>query len=407
MPVSKQVLITALGQLNRKYRGKGGVLDVTVQMMSGSPAFIMHGASPKPPDGLPGRMTVPDEQGRAIALPVLWNQRKDVPLAVPALRPVAPDAEGASLPMSPDRPVTAKPHSDDIDVDLSMWRGFTPIDRRDVVTEYKPGSETIATQMKIPGAVVEELRVSVDTTGTWGWWTKSFDVQGCLCCTFYSTPVAVLSFTEQQDWQLTIDGWSFFVYGNFFVGDTFNVRFVRDGDTILEYDEVIVDPTNPDPAKRCLFSGSTDQPMHNYLLIDRNQTLVVYVTVKGLFPFGKGPLDPFCGTICCLLHGHRTALLDNRDGAPRPKDVGALRDNISCTGLLEQVTEGDVHQLLNWMDKATADAAKPDAPIRDIDPSAPVEVSVTDTGKTAGDRIIEGSVAAAILVAASLSGDLK
>jgi hypothetical protein len=407
MPVNKNVLIAALGQLSQKYRGKGGVINVTVQMISGSPAFIMHGAAPKPPDGLPGRMTVPDDTGRPVAVPVLWNQRKDVPLIVPSVRAVAP-AAGNSLPMSPDRPVTAKPHSNDEDVDRSMWRGFTPIDRRDVIREYQPGSETIATQMAIPEAITEELRVSVDITGTWGWWTKAFDVQGCLCCTYYATPVAVLSYTEQQDWQLTIDGWSFFVYGNFFVGDTFNVRFVRDGETILEYDEIIVDPTNADPAKRCLFSGSTDQPMNSYLRIDRNQTLVVYITVKGLAPFAKGPLDPFCGTICCLLHGHRTALLDNRDGAPRPKDVGALRDNIDCTGLIEQVTPGDLAQLMHWLDNATADAAPPNLPIRDIDPSttaAVIPVTAKDPGK--GNAIIGGVVTAAMLAAATLGEDLK
>jgi len=144
------------------------------------------------------------------------------------------------------------------------------------------------------------------------------------------------------------------------------------------------------------------------LRIDRNQTLVVYVTAKGLAPFAKGPLDPFCGTICCLLHGHRTALLDNRDGGPRPKDVGSLQDNLDCAGLISQVTEEDVRQLLHWLNRATADAAPPNTPARDVDPSTTATPVIPVTTKNTKDSdLLVGAIAAAVIAAASLGEDLK
>jgi hypothetical protein len=90
--------------------------------------------------------------------------------------------------------------------------------------------------------------------------------------------------------------------------------------------------------------------------IDRNQTLTVTITPKGLFPFINDPLDPFCGTIAILLHGHSTALLDNRDGSPRPKDVGGMRDDLvgdATNEALNTITAEDVSSLTSMMDAAT------------------------------------------------------
>jgi hypothetical protein len=410
MGVSRDILLAGLRQLTAKYKGKGADA-ITVQMVSGVPAYIMHGKTPKPPDGLPGSITVPDSFGHPVAVSVLWSMAQvGIPLVKPSVNPVPPD-RGQGLPGSPDRPVTRHPKPDEKDLDAFMWGGASKIDRRDVAVVYKPSmGDPVITQQEIPTAEVTEIQISVDTTGTWGWWTKPFDVQGCLCCTFYGTPVQVVQYTVPQDYMLTLDGWSFFVYGNYFIGETFNVRFSRDGDTLLEYDEVIVDPANPDAAKKCLFSGSVKQVMNEYLRIDRNQVLTITITPKGLFPFNKGPLDPFCGTICCLLHGHMTALLDNRDGAPRPKDVGRLRDDVTGLQCLDEVTEADVHQMLDWLDGATADASEPVAKSADVEHALPTPSSTADVGETVqkptktGNAILTGSVLAAIVAASTLSG---
>jgi hypothetical protein len=416
MPVSRDVLLAGLKQLTAKYK-HGEVKAITVQMMNGNPAYVMQGASTNPPQGLPGSMTLPDVSNRPVVVPVLWRfSQASIPLVKPGTTPVLTDQSPGWL-NTPDKPVRSQPKADEVDLDRSMWAGASAIDRRDVVVEYQPGSEHVITEGKIPEAEGRDLRISVDTTGTWGWWSKPFDLQGCLCCTFYQSPVMVLKYTVPEDYTLTIDGWACMVYGNFFVGETFNVRFVRDGDTLLDYDEVIVDPANPDPAKKCLFSGCSEQVMDEYLRIDRNQTLTIFITPKGLFPFNKGPADPFCGTICILLHGHLTALLDNRDGAPRPKDVGRLRDDTTGLQCLEEVTEDDVNQLLDWIEGASANASMPaqedqsvENPRAIAEGSTPIDAggpaaAVSKPDVSTGNAVVGGAALAAILTAASLSGD--
>lgn len=391
MGVSRAVLLAGMQQLSQKYRGKG-IDRITVQVVAGKPLYVMQGATVYPPPDLPGRITVPDTSGKPALVPIMWSHTAAV---------LRGEQLGADWMYAQDKPVTPLPKSDEVDVDRSMWRGFTPIERRDVVVEYQPGREEVITAGEIPKADVTELQVSVDTTGEWGWWTKPFDVYGCLCCTFYQTPTTVFRYVVPPDYALYVDAWAFFVNGVLPVGETFNVRFLRDGETLLEYDEVIVDPGNPDPARRCLFSGSIEQIQHSWLRIDRNQTLSVVLTPKGLAPFLKGPLDTFCATICVLLHGHLEALLDNRDGAPRPKDVGRLRDDLWGTATLDEVSQADVDQLLTWIDGASANAAPTnEAAGGDIAPGldkAPGGDIGPGTAVVGGGAILTALVATALL----------
>ena len=345
MALDKKLLLAGLMQLNRKYVGKT-VERVVVQMVNGRPVYIMQGATQSPPAGLPGQIQL----GPGIMMPIIWAYNRGIPLPQPNTQ----------------------------HVNSSMWYGFVNIDRRDAATVYQPGSDTVITQKDIPPTEAIDLQVAVDTTGPLGWWDISMELEGCLCCAFYNRPITLLNYVVPQDKVLYIDGWSFFVYMPALpIGWTFNVRFLRDGETLLEYDEVVVDPANVDPAKRCLFSGSVEQVMNSYLRIDRGQTLSVVITPKGLYPYVNDPLQSVCGNICVLLHGHSTALLDNRDGAPRPKDVGAMRDDINGTGLLDQVTQADVDQLMMWLNGATTEAV--------ASPSA--------VGKTAGSSSMASIIA--------------
>ena len=332
MAIDKRVLLAGLQQLNRKYVGKN-VDRVTLQMVNGKPAYIMQGRTQDPPPGLPGTFQL----GPSLILPIIWAYRAQ-PLNG---TPLAPPVER--------------------DLDREMWAGVPPaIKRRDTVTVFTPGSAPIIpTAVAIPEASVTPLRLVVDATGPLGWWDLPLDIEGCLCCSYYQRPVTVLTYKVPEDRVLYIDGWAFFSYVNVPTGWAFNVRFMRDGDTLLSYDEIVVDPANPDPARRCLFSGSIEQVMQSYLRIDRNQTFSVVLTPKGLFPFVNNPLQALCGNICCLIHSHATALLDNRDGGSRPKDVGAMRDDLSGTGMLAAVTAEDVAQLQAWLDGASANAASP------------------------------------------------
>lgn len=342
MGVKQQVFAAGMQQLSQKYKGNG-VTHILMQVVNGQPMYVMQGPSVSPPAGLPGRLTVPDAQGRAVAIPIMWVSTQNKQTSA------LPEGSGATV-----RP---KPHADERDLDDFMWAGGNPIERRDVATQYFPNmsvKEILAGP--IPTPVVDPLRLAIDVTGEWGWWTKPFDAHGCLCCTYYATASNVFTYVVPPDYALYIDAWSFDVSQALPIGWQFNVRFLRDGETLLEYNEVVADPLNQDPAHRCVFSSSSMQVQQSYLRIDRNQTFSVVVTPLGLAPFVLGPLDPFCDTLCPLLHGHLEALLDNRDGAPRPKDVGRLRDDLWGTGTLHEVTAEDVIQLTTWLNGVSADA---------------------------------------------------
>lgn len=339
MAITKQILQAGLRQLNTKYKG----VRTTLQMLNGHPAYLMQGDSLNPPQGLPGKIQVPDQYGKVATLPIIWAGQPP-PRKLPTLN--------------------------ERDLDLNLWAGASPLPRRDTMTVYTPGpNEQNPMALAIPTGDTKDMSVAVDVSTAYdhGWWDINFDILSDLCCTYYSQGSILLTYRVPEDRVLWVDFWGFLFYTTALTGWTFNVRFARDGETLLSYDEVIVDPTNPDPGRRCLFSGAPEQVMYAPMRFDRNQVLTVTVTPKGLLPFLNAPLDPFCGDIAILLHGHSTALLDNRDGAPRPKDVGDMRDDLVGDGALDAVTAEDVSSLLYVMNNATNDVAT--QPVDDTPPA--------------------------------------
>jgi hypothetical protein len=390
MAITKKTLLAGLGQLNTKYQKRG--VKVTLQTINGHPAYIMHGDSPTPPPGLPGQMQLPDQSGKDATLPIIWDgmwyggtaQKNLLRSPRPAPNPDSADLATSmwyggtkSRNLTPSvrpvqtAPVTQMPELNERDLDREIWGGGQPMDRRsgadlsrrDVAVEYTPGDpDRTPLAGPIPTTDITELQLSVDvaTYADHGFWDINFDVEADLCCTYYDRPNVLLKFVVPEDRMLFIDGWGFYVIGTYPVGWVFNVRFLRDGETLLSYDEVVTDPTNPDPGKRCLLSGTSDLNMDTVLRLDRNQTFQVIITLKGLYPYISDPLAPMCGIIGVLMHGHQTALLDNRDGTPRPKDVGLMRDDLNGDGCLDDVTAEDVQDLMRYMEGATANAVVPD-----------------------------------------------
>lgn len=339
MALSKQALIEALSKLNMKYRGKNGVTNVTFQVLGDKPSFAMQGPTKTPPPGLPGGIKVTDPVGTIVVVPVIWIQN--------AVRPMASQKDGKPTmwdgpPASPDQ---RKVEDNNKDLLQRPVEEFFPAETPRIVTAGDvPKTDTI------------NIQVHIDVTGPLPWWTKSFDVIGCLCCVYYNQESIVLQYQIPQDYMWIVDGWSFFVGDNLAVGEIFETSFKRDGDNLLTFEEAIIDPANPDPALRCLFSSSVEQRTMTYLRFDRNQMLTVTITPRGPFPFNKPPLSSFCGTICVLLHGHRLNLMDNRDGGPRPRDVGEIRDLFDPTDVINSVTSEE----LQWITQTIGDSAKID-----------------------------------------------
>lgn len=306
---------------------RGPVQRITAQRVNGLPAYVMHGLGAAPA-GLPGVVHVGN-----VPVPIYWDGEKPVHKGIVRAQP-APNEKIHPLWHSPGAKFTPRP-----------------------IRVFQPGSETINTQMDTPKADMKPLQVALDLSSQeHGWWDKPLEMPGIQCASTYGNPYMLLQYVVPQDYCLYIDSWSFFPYCNVPVGWEFNVQLRRDGDPLVSYDEVVVDPLNPDPSLRCLFAGSTNnQTMVTQLRIDRNQTFTVVITPKGLYPFLNGS-STVCGSIGTVVNGHITALLDNRDGWPRPRDVGWLRDDPNGTATLEEVTEEDVAAIQAWVTGASANA---------------------------------------------------
>ncbi len=127
-------------------------------------------------------------------------------------------------------------------------------------------------------------------------------------------------------------------------GEMYDTRGCVHADAVAQ---MMADNLNPDPGNRAAFSSHV-RPLPLWLRFDRNETISIFITPKGLFPFPKTPADSFCGNICVLLHGWIASLIDNRDGAMRPIDVGRMREG-SGDELASAVSADDMTLLVQWL----------------------------------------------------------
>lgn len=350
---SQVVLQAGLRQLNAKWMGKNGVSRVVLQSdPSGKlPAYYFQGPSADIPPGIPGCMIVPDENNRPFKVPVFWRQDNDIPKQqlVPAPHPEIFNASGhAKLPLDP---------LSNEDIDKAYWFFVTPPTLDRSVKNYLPAFHAIPqpTNMAPPGAEQIEGQIHVDMRlpqyNNPNFWAKPFDPYACICCTWFSRPVLVYSYQVPDTYMLILEGISYDIITDFTIGTIFQVDILRGGSVAASFEEIVIDPTNPDPSKRTAFA-SHEQPTPLFVIADRGETLSVQITMKGLFPFTKTVQDTFCGTLCILLRGYLASLIDNRDGAPRPSDVGEMRSGVG-NETYGELTEDYVKLLLAWVDAVT------------------------------------------------------
>lgn len=324
----QSTLDTALRQLNKKWAGRDGVVRVSLQSDEhGRPLFFFCGPSERPADILPNGMVVPDPMGRPFRVPIGWR-REDTgsvytnqsltKTGAPELFNPQPDAVRPLDPLKNE------------DIDKAYWWFFTPTPKRqlDVVNPaFHAMVDPVLGAIPPPDhiAPVMFFDARLPQYDMPNFWAKAYEPYGCLCCTFYTRPTIVYQYTVPEDYMLVINGICFTTTCDIGPGETFLIEIMRNGAMILAFEEVLIDPANPDPSQRWLFTGCS-LPLPLWIRFDRNETITVRITPLGLFPFTKSTYDTFCCTVCVLLHGWLGSLMDNRDGAARPVDVGGNRD---------------------------------------------------------------------------------
>ena len=353
MRPTKQTLSAALSQLNGKWKDKAGVTRVGFQTDSAGivPMFVFYGPTTQAPPGLPGSVVVPDVNGRPYKVSIFWRQNEDAtaPAQIQSQKPeLFNNKSNAPLPLDPLA---------DADIDKAYFWFFTPADENFTVKNWLPAFNVpqVPTNMAPPLAELIDTQIHVDMRlpqyDNPNFWAKAFEPSACICCTYYMRPTIVYSYTVPDTYLLVLDGISYDVNVILPFGTIFQVEILRGGAVAAIIEEIVVDPANPDPSNRVAFCNhSAPTPLH--VTIDRGENLTVKITVKGPYPFTKTQQDTFCGDICVLLHGWLGSLTDNRDGAPRPVDVGEMREGVG-NETLKETTEEYVKTLLAWVGAVT------------------------------------------------------
>lgn len=330
-PYVQTALNKALGKLTQDWKGKLGITSVVLQNDS-TPIFFLQGPERNPPLGLPSFITVqPSPQHLPKEIPIRWRQ--DTPASTNQTLPLKPSANA--------------------DLNRSMWNFWTPEEPKEI-TVVRPATHVPYVPVVGEPPKVDDYagQLAVDARlpqyNIQNFWSRPFEPFACICCTFYATRTLVYSYQVPQDYLLVLDGISLEVPSFMVPGEIIEVTILRDQSPIIDFEEMVVDPLNPDPARRCLYTSSIQPNLPWQARFDRNQRLNVALTFKGLFPFSKTSADTFCGTTCILLHGWLGSLMDNRDGAARPVDPGDYRDQSTLKDL-EAVTPEQVAEMQAWL----------------------------------------------------------
>lgn len=347
------ILQKGLQQLNAKWKGQHGISRVVLQSdPSGKlPAYYFQGTSAQMPAQIPNCMIVPGEDQRPYKVPVFWRHEAPIPQEQPVnhLRPEIFNSSGhARLPLDP---------LSNEDIDKAYWFFATPPTLDRSVKNYAPAFHAIPvpTNMAPPSAEERDAQMHVSMRlpqyDNPNFWAKPFEPNACICCAWFARPTIVYNFQVPDTYMVILKGISFDITTDFPQGTIFQVEILRGGSVAASFEEIVVDPLNPDPSKRCAFS-SHDQPSPLFVLADRGESLTVVITVKGLYPFTRTEQETFCGTICILLQGWLASIMDNRDGAPRPSDVGDMRSGVG-NETYGDITENYIETLMAWINATT------------------------------------------------------
>lgn len=228
----------------------------------------------------------------------------------------------ASMPLVPSTP------AQDMQLDLDMWAGATPVIDRPVKmrgpTEHQPD---VAIAQGFPTAQQEEYQfaasVRLPQFAAPNFWAKNFRQYGTVCLPRYAERTIVYSYKVPPDYLCILSGLSY-EFSDLVPFDQFIMHVLRDGNELGSWYDMRALNT-PDPAEQYVFAGHY-RPFPFYGRFDHDQTLTVATTVLGPYPFTKTPSDALGGCVKVYPTGWLGSLYDNRDGGARPVDMGELND---------------------------------------------------------------------------------
>jgi hypothetical protein len=252
------------------------------------------------------------------------------------VRKVRIAAKQSPIPLAkPMRPAEMDP--DGYDIDLMWWRGDVPeAESRGFFAEEDDQLFTIPTAEMVPHSYRPQLPVWL--TGNcppWNcpsFWAKPYDSTFTLCCVpTWEQDYFVGAIEAEQTEMFILKSISYEVLTGLAQYDVFEVSMLSSLQRKAQIEDMIIDPTAADPARRYAFSGDT-HPLPIAWRVDRDHRLVFQVRARGLVGLdgvsNHAPGDPLIPNMDFRLsvQGWRAPLRRTVDGGPRPTDLGPMEN---------------------------------------------------------------------------------
>jgi len=213
------------------------------------------------------------------------------------------------------------------------WHGRPPpIPKRETARSFDAPIPIVPTNRKEPISEPPNRQVAFNVNcPPWNcppFWSVPFDVDACACIPLALKDEVIFRFRVPQDRMLIIKGISYEIH-NIAQYESFSLKFVDDGRTRFNVEDMLIDPTSANPAHRYAFAGHTRQ-MPVRMFVDHNHMLVVTASFLGNLDFAgnsdltEGDILDVNPEICINIHGWLANVRDSRDGGPRPTDLGNL-----------------------------------------------------------------------------------
>lgn len=265
-----------------------------VASSDGSPRLRVVSDSAFRPPKFPGGMTIRLKDGSVYALPIEWYY-------------------------SVDRS------------DKQMWNGPSPVLNRPR-SEITPHSEhaPLLNSEKLPPKPEEmnQYQLIVNSRRPQfvvpNFWSEPFHPSHTICVPFYETLYTAYTFKVPSDRLIVVNSISYQFDNSIADFEQFDIAVYRESEGLVTFRDMKV-PGSTDPAEQYAFAGHY-RPIPVYCRFDHDQTIVIQVRVKGLYPFTHTDLDPLGGCFTIALNGWMASLMDNRDGGARPVDMGDFND---------------------------------------------------------------------------------
>lgn len=252
------------------------------------------------------------------------------------VRKVQIAAQQQRLPQArPMRPAALDPSG--YDIDKMWWRGHVPEPERRGYYAHEDDQlfPTATNEMEPQG---HRPQLPVWLTGNcppWNcpsYWTKPLDLSFPVCCVpTYEDDYFVGSLEAEQMEMLVINSISYEVVTGLSQYEVFEVTMLSSLRRKMQIEDMIIDPTAADPARRYAFAGDV-LPLPMWWKVDRNDRVVFNVKARGLVGLdgvsSQNPGDPLIPNMDFRLsvQGWRVPLRRDVDGGPRPIDLGPMEN---------------------------------------------------------------------------------